>query len=232
MTLPADFRGFPAAGLQFLRDLESNNTKEWFQAHRSTYEDAVRQPMISLLEALNEELAGYAPEYRVADPRKALSRPNRDTRFSADKRPYRTEITAVLPRNGGPKHAVAGFFLGVAPEGVDVLGGSYMPGGPELAALRVFLDRNADAFRRVIDEVEATSLVGSLQGERLKRVPAPFSADSSGAELVRYKQLYFRTRLEPSVANTSALVDEVSQRFRAMTPFVDMLDRGLAEARA
>lgn len=230
--MQADFDGFPPSGIQFLKDLEADNTKEWFQAHRSTYDSSVRQPMIALLEALNEELEGFAPAYRIADPRKAVSRPNRDTRFSADKSPYRTEITAVLPRSGGSKDAVAGFFLSVAPAGVEVLGGAYMPGTPALAALRAHLAQHEAAFREVVDEIEATDLVGTLRGEQLKRVPRPFPSDSTAADLVRYKQLYFLTRLEPSITTTAAVSSEIVQRFRVMAPFVEMLDRGLAEAQA
>lgn len=227
-----EFQGFPRAGLDHLRDLETHNTKEWFQEHKPLFESSLRRPMLALLEVLNEELARYAPAYRVADPRRAISRPNRDTRFSADKRPYRTDITAVLPRDGGPKQAVAGFFFAVAPAGVEVLGGAYMPGPPELAALREYLAGHVELFQRVVDEVEATGLVGTLQGERLKRVPAGFPTEGPVADLVRYKQLYFRTSLEPGVAMSEGLVDELNRRFRVMTPFVELLDEGLAGARA
>ena len=226
--MTSGFQGFPRAAFDFLRDLEAHNTKEWFHDRKATYDSAVRQPMLALLEAVNEELADYAPEYRAADPRKAVSRPNRDTRFSADKRPYRTDISAVLPRGGGPKHAVAGFFFSIAPAGIDVLGGAYMPGPPQLVALRQYLGLESDRFRRVVAEIESTRLVGALQGEQLKRVPAGYAADGPAADLVRYKQLYFRVRIESAAATSEALVAELSQRFRVMTPFVELLDEGLA----
>ncbi|MGH7540079.1 MAG: TIGR02453 family protein [Gemmatimonadota bacterium] len=175
-------------------------------------------------------MAAYAPAYRVADPHKALSRPNRDTRFSKDKRPYRTEISVVLLRGGRPKHEVAGFFFSIAPAGVDVLGGAYMPGAPQLAALRRFLSREVRRFQEVVEKVEETRLVGALQGERLKRVPAGYPAEGPAADLVRYKRLYFRAPVEPTPAAASALAKELNRRFRAMTPFVELLDEALAAA--
>lgn len=226
------FPGIPVAGLDFLRALETHNTKDWFQERKSVYEASLRRPMLALLEALNEELAQFAPAYFVPDPRKAMSRPNRDTRFSADKRPYRTDASAVLPRDGGPKQAVAGFFFSVAPAGVDVVGGAYMPGQPHLTALRQHLVGRAEPFRRVVNEVEAAGLVGALQGERLKRVPPGVSPEEPGADLARYKQLYFRTRLAPEVATSEDLLPELSRRFRLMTPFVEFLDEGLSGAGA
>ena len=223
--------GFPRAACAFFRELEANNEKEWFHEHKALYEASVRQPMLALLEAVNEELAGYAPAYRVSDPRKALSRPNRDTRFGPDKRPYRTEISAVLPRGGGPKDAVAGFYFSVGTDGIGVLGGAYMPGTPQLAALRSFLTLQPDRFRRLVAEIEGTRLVGTLQGERLKRLPSGYSADDPAAYLVRYKQLYFRAPIEPAPATPEALTSELSCRFHVMTPFVEFLDEGLSAVR-
>ncbi|HEX2252932.1 MAG TPA: DUF2461 domain-containing protein [Thermoanaerobaculia bacterium] len=222
------FHGIPPEGLDFLRGLEEHNTKEWFHEHKAMYEMSLRRPVLALLAALDGELADFAPAYRVADPRKAVSRPNRDTRFSADKSPYRTDVSAVLPRAGRAKQEVAGFFFSVAADGVDLLGGAYMPGPPQLAALRRHLVARAEPFRRLVAEIEATGLVGTLQGERLKRVPRDFSADDPDADLARYKQLYFRTRLDPEVATSERLVPELSRRFRLLTPFVELLDEGLA----
>lgn len=225
------FHGFPEDGLSLLRELAANNTKEWFHEHRPIYEAGLRRPAIALLEALNHEFAEYAPAYRVSDPARALSRPNRDIRFSKDKRPYRTEISAVLPYKGRPKHAVAGFFFSIAPDRVEVLGGAYMPGTGELAVLRRFLVDNVERVRAVVDQIEASRLVGTLQGEQAKRVPAGFPAHEPASGLARYKQLYFRTAIEPAVALSATLVAELSRRFRVMTPFVELLDEGLGAAR-
>lgn len=229
--MTSDAQTFPRGAVRFFRELEANNTKKWFEAHRSAYEAGVRQPVIALLEIVNEELAAYAPAYRVADPRTAVSRPHRDTRFSKDKRPYRTDISVVLPREGRARDEVAGFFFSIAPAGVEVLGGVYMPGAPQLAALRRLLAAEAPRFERVVTRVVATRLVGTLQGERLKRVPSGYPADGPAAELVRYKQLYFRTRIEPTPATGKALAGDLSRRFRAMTPFVELLDEALAGVR-
>lgn len=225
------FSGFPHAAFDFFAGLEADNTKDWFHEHRSIYDSAIRQPAIALVDALNQELAAFAPAYVVADPRKALSRPNRDTRFSNDKRPYRTDMSVVLPRNGSPKHEVAGFFFAVGRNGVDVVGGAYMPGTAELAALRQYIVAHAARFQKVVRAIEKAGIMGTLQGEQAKRVPAGFAAAGPAADLARYKQLYFRTTIDPGVASSGALVTELSRRFRVMTPFVELLDVGLAGAR-
>src|SRR5258708_24091262 len=103
--------------------------------------------MIQLVEALNEELHGFAPGH-INDPAKAIYRIYRDTRFSNDKTPYKTHIAAIFPRRGSQKHASAGYYVAVSPEGVEVAGGIYMPGPQELLALRTWLASHYAEFRK------------------------------------------------------------------------------------
>jgi uncharacterized protein (TIGR02453 family) len=87
------FEGFRPAAFRFLRDLERNNAKAWFEAHRDVYEREVREPMRRLVEALDAALGSIAPEI-VGDPRRSMFRIHRDVRFSRDKSPYKTNAGA------------------------------------------------------------------------------------------------------------------------------------------
>ena len=87
----ASFNGWPPEALEWFGSLGENNNREWFQANRSTYENAVRGPMLALL----DEVSG---EFGVGK----VSRPNRDIRFSPDRSPYKLQIYAVVPHPGGP----------------------------------------------------------------------------------------------------------------------------------
>lgn len=99
---------FPSEALTFLRGLARNNDREWFNARKETFETKLKAPMLAFIEAINAELMDFAPEH-VTDPKKAFYRIYRDTRFSADKTPYKTHIAAIFPRKGLEKHAGAGF---------------------------------------------------------------------------------------------------------------------------
>jgi len=222
------FAGFPRAGLQFLSQLKKNNSKEWFHEHKDTFEESVKAPMVALVSALDAELSRFAPEY-VADP-KRISRMNRDTRFSADKSPYRTDISIVFPRNGGEKAEVAGFYVAVSPEGVEVLGGVYMPGPEQLTALRNTLLTEHARFQKLVEAKALREAMGELQGEKLVRVPRGFAPEHPAADLLRFKQFYFSTRLPASAATSPELVDEVARRLKLMTPFVSFLDEVLEGA--
>src|SRR5512136_1895076 len=100
--------------LSFLRALKRNNNREWFRAHRDEYEAQVREPMIALVDRLAPELARFAPEL-VASPKVSLYRVYRDTRFSPDKTPYKTNAGALFPCRGLPKHSGAGLYVEIAP---------------------------------------------------------------------------------------------------------------------
>jgi len=90
------FPGFPPEALTFLRSLKRNNRREWFQPRKEIFETKVKAPIIQLVEAINAELLDFAPEH-ITDPKKAVYRIYRDTRFSADKTPYKTHIAAIFP---------------------------------------------------------------------------------------------------------------------------------------
>src|SRR5258708_12566543 len=93
------FPGFRPEAIRFLRALKKNNRREWFQPRKEQYETQVKAPMLELVAALNADFAKYAPEF-ITDPKKAVFRIYRDVRFSADKRPYKTNIAASFGRRG------------------------------------------------------------------------------------------------------------------------------------
>ena len=101
---------FPPEALRFLRDLARNNRREWFQPRKEIFEATVRAPMLAVVESINAEFAKFAPDY-IADPKKAVYRIYRDTRFSPDKSPYKTHLAAVFPRRGGEHGGSPGFFF-------------------------------------------------------------------------------------------------------------------------
>jgi hypothetical protein len=93
------FAGFPPEAIGFFRGLARNNRREWFQPRKAVFETSVKQPMRELVTALNQALAGFAPEY-ATDPEKAIFRIYRDVRFSKDKKPYKEHIAANFDVRG------------------------------------------------------------------------------------------------------------------------------------
>jgi uncharacterized protein (TIGR02453 family) len=222
------FRGFPPEALTFLRGLTRNNRREWFQPRKHIYETKVKAPMAELVDALNVELRKFAPSH-VNDPKKAVYRIYRDTRFSADKTPYKTHIAAIFPRRGHAKHVSAGLYCAVSLEGIEVAGGIYMPGPQELLAIRTRLaDRHAE-FREAA--TGPRKLMGALQGESLQRIPKGFDAAHPAADLLKMKQWLYYTTLDAGLITSPRLFGEIVRRFRVMMPVVEMLNAPLKKTR-
>ena len=146
----------PEASLSFLRDLSDHNTKEWFHDNRKRYERELKGPARALAEAINEGLAAIAPDY-VTPPNKALSRINRDIRFSKDKTPYNTHIWAAYVKQGVPKYESPGFYFAVRLDGVGIGGGAYMPPRDQQQSLRALIADAHPELTRILATCPSTA---------------------------------------------------------------------------
>lgn len=227
--MPARFGGFPAEGIAFLRVLSRHNNRDWFLPRKAIFDQSVKAPMTEMVAALNQEMMAFAPAY-VTDPDKAIYRIYRDVRFSADKTPYKDHIAASFSRRGMMKHQAAGYYFSVSAKEIEVGGGIYLPPPETLRAVREHMAENHAEFRRMVGAREVCALLGEVQGERLSRVPKGFPPLHPAADLLRFKQYLLYVVIEPSVAATPKLFEEVLERFRAMTPFIDFLNAPLVAA--
>jgi len=227
-----NFPGFPREGIIFLRGLKKNNKREWFQPRKEIFGSQVKAPMEQLVDALNARFVRFAPHY-ITDPKKAVYRIYRDTRFSKDKTPYKTHIAASFSRAGMERHLSAGFYFSVAPDEIEVAAGVYMPGPGELRSIRNHLAEHHEEFRKILRAATLRKLMGGLWAQQLSRVPKGFSPDHPAAGLIRYKHwTLFDTRLDPALVITPQLLPELVKRFQAMAPFVEFLNLPLIGKRA
>ncbi len=220
------FEGFPAEGLRFLKALKRNNRREWFQPRKEIYETKVKAPMVALVGALNADLAKAAPEY-ITDPRKAIFRIYRDTRFAHDKTPYKTHVAAAFGTRSMGGHSGGMLYFHVSTTGVEIAGGIYHPDPPTLLRVRQHLAENHAELRKVIANRRLRQVMGELRGDALTRVPKGFASDHPAAEWIRMKDWIFDVELDNTIATTLTLFEEVRMRFRLMLPFVRFLNRGL-----
>jgi uncharacterized protein (TIGR02453 family) len=218
------FPGFSPEALTFLRGLKRNNRREWFQPRKEIFESKLKTPMIQLVEAINAELLGFAPDH-ITDPKKAVYRIYRDTRFSADKTPYKTHVAAVFPHHGLGKQSSAGFYFHLTEKSVGIAAGSYMPGPDELRAVRIWLAENHKKFRAASRMPQ--KILGKLQGSSVTRMPKGFTADHPAEDLIRMKQWLYWVELDVKLATTPRLLLELAKRFRAAAPVIAMLNAPL-----
>jgi uncharacterized protein (TIGR02453 family) len=219
---------FTAKTLSFLRALKRNNDREWFRARKGDYERHVRAPMLELIARLAVDLKPFAPEL-VADPKRSMYRIYRDTRFSEDKTPLKTNAAAVFPPRGLPRHEGAGFYVEIAPGWVWMGGGLYMPPPESLRAIRERIAGSHPKLHRLVTGREFRTVLGDLHGEQLARVPRGYLKDHPAGEYLRFKQFLGFREFEPAFATSDRFYPELLRTFKALTPLVRFLNTAVLE---
>jgi len=217
---------FTSKTLAFLRALKRNNDREWFRARKADYEQHVRGPMVVLLGQLARDFPAFAPDL-VSDPRVCLFRIYRDTRFSSDKRPLKTNVAAHFPSRKFQKGEGAGLYVEVAPQWVWIGGGIYMPSSTELNAIRAGIAADHRKFRRVVTAPAFRRAVGEFGGEQLTRVPRGYLKDHPAADYLRHKQFIGGREYPADFAVSLRFYPELLSVFRGIAPLVAFLNHAI-----
>jgi len=224
------FAGFPELGLTFLRRLKRNNNRDWFQAHKTEFEESLLRPMQSLVAELRDILAPIAPSVRI-DPKKSIFRIYRDIRFSQDKSPYKTHLAASFDNGSVGRAETPCFYLHIAPDEVLTAGGIYMPSSDQLRAIRQAIAADARTFLGLVEDRRIKRAFGELQGEKLQRTPLGFPKDHPMLRYLQFKQFYFGRSYKVSACHKAAFVHQVADDFIQLLPFVEWLTRRLGPER-
>jgi uncharacterized protein (TIGR02453 family) len=222
MTTPV----FTPDTLRFLRALKRNNTREWFTARRDRYERDVRGPMIAVIEQLALDFRRFAPEL-VSSPRMSLYRIYRDTRFSEDKTPLKTQIAASFPWRGLPKGQGAGLYIEVNPGWVWLGGGFYAPEPPQLLQVRQHISDSYPEIDRIVRAAAFKRAVGTLQGERLTRVPRGFPKDDPSHEYLKLRHFLAGREFPPEFATSARFYPTLLATYKALMPLIRFLNEPL-----
>jgi uncharacterized protein (TIGR02453 family) len=227
-TTPSPFAGFTPAAIQFLADLAQNNDRDWFQPRKAEYERLLKEPLEQLCVALAGELAARGLPLR-ADPKRSPFRIYRDTRFSSDKSPYKTNLAASFPWVGAgaattagdavigaeERHGVGG-YVNFRPGEMYVGGGMYMPPRPRIEAFRRAVLDDPGRVRAVLEDPGFVGWFGGAHPhEALKRVPPGYPADHPQADLLRWKDVIFMRRLADEDVFSPDLPAQIAEGFSA-----------------
>ncbi len=217
---------FSPKAIAFLRGLKRHNNRDWFNARKAQYEELVRAPMLDVVERLAVDFQKFAPEL-AAGPR-SLFRIYRDTRFSTDKSPYKTQVSAVFPNKQLPKHGGAGLYMEVAPGWVWVGGGLYAPDTPMLHKVREHIASNLRRFRSIVESPAFRRKAGPLEGgQQLQRVPRGFPPDHPAAEYLRFRMFVAGRQFPSSFATSPRFYPGIVGVFRHLAPLIRFLNEPL-----
>lgn len=220
---------FPSRTLAFLRNLKRNNNREWFNAHRDEYERDVQQPLLDFVDRMAGELKSFAPELE-ASRKASLFRIYRDTRFSPDKRPFKTQVGILFPHRDLHRNQSACLYVEIGPEGCMIFGGIYRPDRPELLAIREHVARTHRRLTKLLEAPAFSRAVGAIEGEPLKRVPAGYPPDHPAAEYLKFRHFLLGREYPAAFAADPKLLPEILKLFRHMAPVVAYLNEPLLAA--
>jgi uncharacterized protein (TIGR02453 family) len=224
MTAPSEVtREFDPELFEFLRELKDNNDRDWFAANKARYEAHVLEPALAFIEDFAPRLHAISPHFR-ADTRKvggSLFRIYRDTRFSKDKTPYKTN-TGMHFRHARAKDAHApGFYLHLAPGQVFGGGGIWHPDTKTATRIREAIVAHPDRWRAATRTSPFTDRL-DIGGDdhKLKRVPSGFPADHEFADDLRRKDYFGWAESGEDVATRPGFLDEYTRICEAAAPLV------------
>jgi uncharacterized protein (TIGR02453 family) len=218
-------------GLAFLRNLARNNDREWFTPRKAVFEAELKEPMLAIIRKVTEAMASFAPDFaRPAE--KCLFRIYRDTRFSADKRPYKTHVAAWWAMQGLEKTSGAGYYFHVSAKDVLVAAGAWMPEKDQLAAIRHWLLEHHAEFRKLLQTAAIRKTFTEFEGNSLTRPPKGFPREHPALDLIQCRQWGLSATLPSSAALEPGFAATLIRHFRLAAPVVDALNTPIAAALA
>src|SRR6202167_1159932 len=213
--------------ITFLRNLAKHNDREWFAPRKPQFEGELKEPMIAIVRRITDAMTGFAPNH-VRPAEKSLFRIYRDTRFSHDKRPYKTHVAAWWSHQGFEKTSCAGYYFQVSPKGVVIAAGAYMPEKEQLAAIRHWLLDHHEEFRKALNRPAVRKGFTVFDGEALTRPPKGFPCEHPAMDLIKCKQWALRTELPVEAALEPNFAQTVIKHFKLLAPVVDALNTPIA----
>jgi uncharacterized protein (TIGR02453 family) len=216
-------------GLAFLRSLARNNDRDWFQPRKAVFDAELKEPMLAIVRKVTEAMTSFAPEF-VRPAEKSLFRIYRDTRFSADKKPYKDHVAAWWAHQGLEKTSGAGFYFHVSAKEVVVAAGAYMPEKDQLAAIRHWLLENHAEFKKLTQRAAVRKVFSEFEGTPLTRAPKGFPTDHPAVDLIRCRQWGLSATLPATAALEPDFAANLVRHFRLVAPVVEALNRPIVAA--
>jgi len=215
--------------LNFLKDLKLNNSKVWLDDNKKSYENA-KNDILTLTSELIVSISDIDNTISNAnlDPKKCITRLNRDLRFAKDKTPYKTDYYIVLNKNG--KNSPSAFYyLHIEPDNCFVGGGVYNPQPDQLKKIRQEIDYAFDEWIAIINDknFKKTFPSGINNSGVLTRTPKEFDETSQASEFLRMKGFYTTEKITDKEMVSTETFDKINSYFKTTKPLVNFLNRAI-----
>jgi uncharacterized protein (TIGR02453 family) len=206
----------------FLRQLKRHNDREWFNRNKARYEQVIVERALQFIQAFGPHLRRISPHF-VADPRPArgsLFRIYRDTRFAADKRPYKTHVGIHFAHEKGKDVHVPAFYLHLEPENCFTAAGIWHPDNPALSRIRAAIVGRSSAWGAIHRKFE-------LEGDALLRPPRGFDPEHPFIEDIKRKDFIASVTFTDAQVCGPKFMADFTRSCRTMVPLVEFTAKAL-----
>lgn len=212
--------------LDFLKKLDENNDRAWFQANKKLF-DSAQDNVTAITGYLIGEIGKFDDAVADIDPKSCVFRIYRDVRFSKDKSPYKTNLgTYISP--GGRKSMQPGYYFHIEPGASFVAAGKHLPDGPETLKIRSAIAANTSEFLKIVEEKSYRGFFGEMRGDRLKNAPKGFDPDHKAVEYLKLKEFMAFAELHDDKQLTSPeFPKKLVKMAKEMYPLVAFLRNAL-----
>lgn len=224
-------RHFSKEVFGFLRELEQNNEKAWWDANKDRYVEVIREPALEFITDFGEVLNKISPHF-LADSRTvggSLMRPYRDLRFSPDKTPYKTNIGIQFRHESGKDVHAPGFYLHLEPRACFAGAGLWHPETKVARKIRQAIYDDPGGWERATrgKRFEDVWSITQDEDEYLKRVPREFDEGHPHADDLRLKSFIGSAKLTQSQVTSTSFAEDLGAMFKASAPFTGFLCRAV-----
>lgn len=217
------------ATLQFLKALDKNNNKAWFDAHRKQY-DAAKLNFAELTQQVITQFGKKEPSIALLQPKECVFRINRDVRFSKNKAPYKNNMGASI-KAGGKKSLLAGYYIHLEPGGKSFVGGGlYMPDAAIVGKVRQEIDYNYTTFLRIVENKKFIAQYGGLdfsEGLSLVREPKGYEKENPAIKYLKLKSWVTTAPLCDTALQDKNLATQLTKAFEYLQPLISFLNEAL-----
>ena len=210
--------------LDFLVQLSASNNRDWFNDNKPRYELHVRTPALRFIEDIAPALQLISPRFQARAKKVggSLMRIYRDTRFSKDKTPYKTNIGIQFRHDAGKDVHAPGYYLHIEPDNFFLGVGIWRPDAQTLGKIRDAIVEKPDKWLAARNATEFTSRF-TLSGESLKNAPRGFARDHPLLEDLKHKDFIGICEWEKKAVLSKNLLPDTIEHFEQATPFMRFL---------
>jgi uncharacterized protein (TIGR02453 family) len=213
--------------LSFLRQLKSNNNRDWFEKNKDKYL-AAKEDVNQFVEELIKSFSSFDKSLASLKAKDCVFRIYRDVRFAKDKLPYKTNMGAGI-NAGGKKMEIAGYYIHLEPGKSLIAGGRWMPSSDHLKKIRQEIDYNGKDFRKILSNKDFKKYFGELDTEfKLSRPPKGYDKDHSDIELLKLNSYIVYHEFSDREVLSKNFVKEMTNGAKVMKPFLDFLNTAIA----